>query len=69
MNELVHVTSATVVPPGESSNHSIFGPAPACHAGLSFTLLISCATRLSSLHNDQSNRMYSERVGWPAEIT
>jgi hypothetical protein len=52
MSELVHVTFATVVPPGESSNHSDFGPVPASHAGLGFTLLISCGTRLSSLGND-----------------
>jgi hypothetical protein len=52
MSELVHVTFATVVPPGESSNRSIFGPVPASHAGLGFTLLISCGTRLSSLGDD-----------------
>jgi hypothetical protein len=59
MSELVHVTFATVVPPGEPSNHSIFGPVSPSHAGLGFTLLISCGTRLSSLGN--------EHVGWPAE--
>jgi hypothetical protein len=49
MSEVVQVTFVTVVPP---SNHSIFGPVPASHAGLGFTLLISCGTRLSSLGND-----------------
>jgi hypothetical protein len=49
MGELVHVRFATVVPAGEPSNHSIFGPVPASHAHLGFTLLTSCGTRLSSL--------------------
>jgi hypothetical protein len=52
MSEQVHVTFATVVPPGEPSNHSVFDPVSASHAGLGFTLLISCGTRLSSLGDD-----------------
>jgi hypothetical protein len=52
MSEQVHVMFVTVAPPGEPSNHFIFGPVPASHAGLAFTLLISCATRLSSLGYD-----------------
>ena len=69
MSEVVHVTFVTVVPTGESPNHSIFGPVPASHAGLGFTLLIGCGTRLSSLKKRSSNGIHSEHVGWPAEIT
>lgn len=52
MSERVHVTFATVILPGESSDHSIFGPSSASHAELGFTLLNSCGTRLSPLNND-----------------
>jgi hypothetical protein len=56
MSERVQVTFATVVPPGESSNRSIFGPVPASHADLGFALLISCGSRLSSLDSDHRRR-------------
>jgi hypothetical protein len=73
MCELVQVTFATVVPPGESSNYSIFGLVPASHAGLGFTLLISCGTRLSSPGFDHRKGFIpNTSVGLlklPAEIT
>jgi hypothetical protein len=73
MCELVQVTFATVVPPGESSNHSIFGLVPASHAGPGFTLLISCGTCFSALADDHRTEFIpNTSVGLlklPAEIT